>query len=109
MVWFRNDLRIDDQPALEAAYDNADEVYTAYCISEGVLEKTSLGFPRMGAHRLKFLIESVQDLQKNIRTLGGYLIVVQGNPANQIARIDKQLEVDCVYYSKEVCTEEILE
>jgi deoxyribodipyrimidine photo-lyase len=109
LVWFRNDLRIDDHPALEAAYDDADEVYTAYCLNEELFKISPLGFPRMGAHRRKFLIESVSDLQQKIHELGGHLIIVKGNPANLIADIAKRLGVDCVYYSKEVCTEEVME
>ena len=27
IIWFRNDLRIDDNPAMRVAYDNSTEVH----------------------------------------------------------------------------------
>ena len=39
IIWFRNDLRIDDNPALRTACDNSTEVHAIFLYSKYQLEK----------------------------------------------------------------------
>ena len=32
IIWFRNDLRMDDNPSLRAACDNSDEVHAIFLL-----------------------------------------------------------------------------
>ena len=34
LVWFRDDLRVDDNPALRAAAETGAQVLTLYCLDE---------------------------------------------------------------------------
>ena len=49
IVWFRNDLRLHDNEALQEALSNAEEVLPVYVFDERVFNgKTTFGFPKMG-------------------------------------------------------------
>ena len=36
LVWFRNDLRLDDNPALREAFINSDEIHAVYIFTRAV-------------------------------------------------------------------------
>lgn len=103
LVWLRNDLRLHDNTTIERAAAKADEIYFCYCLDEKLYSATPLGFDAMGPFRRKFLHESLIELKKNLIENGSDLIVVKGDVSKEIASVAKQLQVDSVYYSKEVC------
>ena len=39
LVWFRNDLRLEDNPALRNAFQESDEVHAIYIFSNKQLKK----------------------------------------------------------------------
>ena len=106
LVWFRNDLRLHDNPALHNALKKADKIVAVYCFDKRLLSKNSFSWNRTGDFRLKFLIESVHYLQKNISAQGGELILTIGNPEEEIARLAILYQVSSVYYNSEPCSEE---
>jgi len=56
--------------------------------------------------RAKFLIESVDDLRKNLKKIGGNLMIKVGNPEAEIKELVEKLNVEKVFAHKEVGTEE---
>lgn len=72
IVWFRNNLRLHDNEALLKAVDY-DDVIPLYVFDPHWVQPTSLGFPKTGGHRARFLIETVDTLRKNLRKLGSDL------------------------------------
>lgn len=75
IVWFRNDLRINDNSALNHAIDlinksSLDCIVPFYCFDkdrfDGVSREAKL--PRCGPFRRNFLIESVENLKHNLIT-----------------------------------------
>jgi len=107
IVWFRNDLRLHDNICLHNALKSANKVYPVYCFDPRHYEETSLGLPKTGAFRAKFILESVANLRQNLRDLGADLIIRQGHPENIIPSLAKELNAHIVYASKEVTTEEV--
>ena len=76
MHWFRKGLRLSDNPALVACLEQAPKnVYPVY-----VLDGNSYQLLRCTPLRANFLIECLQDLDKNLRTLGSRLYVLNGDP-----------------------------
>jgi deoxyribodipyrimidine photo-lyase len=72
LLWFRHDLRLDDQPALEAAA-RAGPVLPVF-----VDDRKSAGLrPRGGASRW-WLLRSLLALDAQLRALGGRLLVLEG-------------------------------
>ncbi|HOY20092.1 MAG TPA: deoxyribodipyrimidine photo-lyase, partial [Haliscomenobacter sp.] len=79
IVWFRQDLRLHDNEALQDALRNAYEVIPVYIFDERRFKgKTSFGFPKTGKYRAQFIIESVADLRHSLRKLNSDLIVRVG-------------------------------
>jgi deoxyribodipyrimidine photo-lyase len=109
IVWFRNDLRLHDNEAVSTALRMADEVIPVYVFDERtVTGQTRFGFPKIGRYRTKFILESVEDLRRNIQSLGGDLIVRIGKPEYILSELAKQLKANWVLCNRERTHEEVL-
>jgi len=77
IYWFRNDLRLHDQPVLKR-FEYAKDILLlpVFCFDERLFVKTELAFPKTGSFRTKFLIESVTNLKSNLHNLGSDLLVI---------------------------------
>jgi len=77
IVWFRGkDLRVHDHPALHRAAQGCQELVSVF-----VLEPAYFARPDgAGAvpHRIQFMLESLQELEANLKALGSDLLVVHG-------------------------------
>ena len=71
IVWFRKDLRIDDNPALHNALDNCEEVIGIYIFSE-LQWKTH----NESNVKLEFLLENLTFLEKSLSKLNIPLITI---------------------------------
>lgn len=71
IVWFRNDLRIHDHPALYAGMD--DQVIPVF-----LFDQTVLTSKRHSANRNRFLIQSLGDLRQSLQSVGSNLVVLDG-------------------------------
>ena len=108
IVWFRNDLRLHDNEALQDAMRNADEVIPIYVIDERTFKgKTSFGFPKTGKFRLQFILESLEDLRQNLRHRGSDLYVRMGKPEEIVAEIAQQAKTSWVFCNRERTAEEL--
>jgi deoxyribodipyrimidine photo-lyase len=106
LVWFRNDLRVNDNEILLEATRKADKVLPVYCFDPYYFTKNANGEPKTGSFRARFLLESVADLRKNLQALGSNLIIRVGNPAEIIPQLAEQYQVSEVYHHREVAYEE---
>jgi deoxyribodipyrimidine photo-lyase len=106
IVWFRNDLRISDNEALGRAIQSGSEIIPVYCFDPKMWIKTVLGFPKTGAFRTRFLIESVIDLRSSFRNLGADLIILQGNPEEKVIELAEKIQAKAIFFSREVTSEE---
>lgn len=108
IVWFRNDLRLHDNEALQDALRNVDEVIPIYVFDERVFRgKTTFGFPKTGKHRIKFILESIIDLRKNLRERGSDLFVRIGKPEEIITEIAQKVKSSWVFCNRERTDEEV--
>lgn len=106
IVWFKTDLRLEDNETLVKAIAQSDEVIPVYCFDDAHFETTSFGFKKTGSFRAQFLLESLQDLDKNLRDLGSELLILRGKPEVEIAKVVEQFKVSKVYAKREVAQEE---
>ena len=105
LFWFRNDLRLHDNEALFKAAQMG-EVIPVYIIDKRLFQNTSLGFPRTGKFRAKFLLESLTDLKQNLQKIGSDLIVKIGIPEEELFELAVKYNVEFVVASKEATQEE---
>jgi deoxyribodipyrimidine photo-lyase len=107
LLWHRNDLRLHDlQPLTQALQDSAS-VIPLYCFDDRQFGQTSFGFPKTGAFRAQFLLESVADLQQSYQARGSNLVVRRGLPEVIIPELVDRLKITDVYYHQEATGEEL--
>ena len=97
MHWFRKGLRLSDNPALVACLEQAPKnVYPVY-----VLDGNSYQLFRCTPLRANFLIECLQDLDKNLRTLGSRLYVLNGDPTVVLPEKWKEWEISDLSFEED--------
>lgn len=106
LVWFRNDLRTQDQAALKHALENHKSVIGVYCFDPRHFENTRFGFKKTGKYRAKFLIETIHNLKKNLKRLNIELLVYHERPEIAIPEITKDYNIVPIYAQKEWTQEE---
>ena len=74
LVWFRNDLRIDDNPALKQACCSSDEVYGLYIYSPDQLK-----LHNEANCKIQFMIENLKSLEESLNKLNIPLIIIASN------------------------------
>jgi len=107
LVWFKTNLRLLDNEALVAACEKASAVFPVYIIDDRMFQTQALGFPKTGAFRTRFLLESLHDLQSSLRQHEAGLLVFRGRPEEIIPRLALELKVSAVYAEREVTDEEL--
>jgi deoxyribodipyrimidine photo-lyase len=80
IVWFRDDLRLGDHPALHAAVDRGEPVVAVY-----VLDEESPGIRPLGGAAKWWLHHSLDSLAADLRELGVQLVLRRG-PAGRVIR-----------------------
>jgi deoxyribodipyrimidine photo-lyase len=107
LVWFRNDLRVQDNESLTNAIQENKTVIAVYCFDPRHFEKTSFGFKKTEKFRAKFLIESVSTLKQNLEKMNISLLVYHQKPEDVIPEIVAQNDITSVYFQEEWTTEEM--
>ena len=64
LVWFRSDLRIEDNPALKNSFKEYDEVHAIYIFSKNQLKKHN-----EANVKVEFLIKNLLLLEKKLNEL----------------------------------------
>lgn len=106
LVWFKTDLRIEDNETLVRAISQSQEIIPVYCLDESHFETTNFGFKKTGSFRAQFLLESLEDLDANLRKLGSGLLLVKGKPEIEIPKIVQEYKIQKVFAKREVAFEE---
>jgi deoxyribodipyrimidine photo-lyase len=108
IVWFKTDLRIHDNETLHEAIINSDEILPVYCFDEKQFEVTKFGFKKTGNYRAQFLLESLADLDNELRKLGSGLLILKGKVTDELYQIAKSYSASKIYAKKEIAYEEKL-
>ena len=81
LYWLRNDLRLHDNEVLTALPPTTTALLPVYCFDPVALGPDAyLDLPRLGVHRLPFLLETLADLQRQYAALGSGIHFVVGRP-----------------------------
>lgn len=107
LIWFRNDLRLHDHEPLTRAYRSGADIIPLYCLDPRQFGTTSFGFPKTGAFRGQFLLESLADLRTSLRSLGSDFVIRQGTPEAIIPELVQSLGINTVFFHQEIATEEV--
>lgn len=108
IVWFRSDLRLHDNEALNEACKHGDEIIPVFIFDERVFNGVSkIGIKKTAIHRARFIIESVRDLRESIRKKGSDLIVRFGKPEEIIYELARKYRTSFVFCNRERTQEEV--
>ncbi|MCK7591253.1 DASH family cryptochrome [Subsaxibacter sp. CAU 1640] len=107
LIWFRNDLRIHDNPVLTKAIASGNPLLAVFCFDPRHYEVTEYGFKKTQKYRAQFLIESSQDLKSSLKKIGISLLVFHDKPENVIPSLVSKYDIDEIYYQTEWTTEEV--
>jgi deoxyribodipyrimidine photo-lyase len=97
IVLFTRDLRIEDHPALAEACRVADRVVPLFVLDRSILEHRYAT-----PNRLAFLLEALTDLRRQLRRVGGDLIVRRGDPVEVVGSLVVHTGADAVFVSADV-------
>ncbi len=95
IVWFRNDLRLSDNPALLAAAASARRILPVY-----ILDDESAGDWAMGGASRWWLHHSLKALAADIEGLGGRLVLREGDAAAIIPDLVRESGAGAVYWNR---------
>lgn len=95
IYWFRRDLRVADNTALEIATQQGN-VVPVYFASDW---KGSHSWT--GPKRQQFLCASLSSLSKNIEALGGRLVIRRGDPVAGLRQLIKETGASAIFYNKD--------
>lgn len=109
LVWFRNDLRVNDNEVLKAACEQAEGVIGVYFFDPAFYEDStwdsSLGielpFTKTGSYRAQFIIESVTNLRENLLKQGIPLLVFYAAPHTIIPELVEKHSIENIYLQHE--------
>lgn len=97
IIWFTNDLRVDDHPGLAAATQQNDQVIAYYCFDPADYAVTTWGFRKTGDFRARFIAESLEELARGLSALGIELCYHQGDTAEGLAQLAEKHQAHRIY------------
>jgi deoxyribodipyrimidine photo-lyase len=97
VVLFNRDLRVHDHPALSAAARVADHVVPAFVWDDALL---SSGFA--APNRLRFLCDSLSDLDGALRTRGAGLVMRRGDVVREAVVLARDAGAEAIFTSDDV-------
>ncbi|TWO31694.1 DASH family cryptochrome [Seonamhaeicola sediminis] len=107
LVWFRNDLRVNDNMVLNAATKQHKHVIALYCFDPRHFKEEPFGFKKTEKFRAKFLIETVENLKQNLSDFNIELFIYLKQPETVIPKLIDQFNIDSIYLQKEWTSEEV--
>ena len=109
LVWFRNNMRVEDNSSLTKAINNSDNVIGFINIDPKNFLSTKYGFKKTEKYRAKFLLETISDLKSQLDKLNISLIITHKDFGQSINEIINQFEVTSIYTQTEWTRDELKE
>ena len=105
IIWFRNDLRLDDNPSLREACKNSSELHAIFLYSYDQLEKHN-----EANVKIDFLIKNLQCLNVSLQKLNIPLTIINSEGFEQdpdiILKLAKERNVEKVFINKQFGSDE---
>ena len=95
IVWFRQDLRLSDHPALAAALASGQPVIFLYVLDDETPSLWAMG----GASRW-WLHGSLERLGTSIEVLGAKLVLRRGRSLDMVAEVVREAKASAVYFTR---------
>ncbi|XP_039290665.1 cryptochrome-1 [Nilaparvata lugens] len=96
VLWFRHGLRFHDNPALHAAIQANYNFYPIF-----IFDGESAGTKVVGPNRMRFLLESLKDLDSQLQIVGQRLFVFKGSPVKIFEWMAKSLNMKTLCFEQD--------
>lgn len=97
LCWIRRDLRLNDHRAMYEASRVYDSFAVVFVFDTEILKHLS----NREDQRVTFILESLREIDNTLRKHGSRLIVLYGNPVEEIPKLAKKLSVDGVVAARD--------
>jgi deoxyribodipyrimidine photo-lyase len=95
IFWFREDLRLQDNPGLRAAVDSGQPVICLYILEEQFEPSQS-----MGDAALWWLHHSLSQLEASVSAAGGSLVLRRGDARKILPTVQQETGASAVYWNR---------
>lgn len=107
LVWFRNDVRVNDNAVLYEACKTQNKIIGVYCFNPKHFSIHKFGFRKTEKFRAKFLLESLTDLKSKLKALNIELLVYFDHPEIILPKVCETYQISNIYLQTEWTQEEI--
>ncbi|MEM7067060.1 MAG: FAD-binding domain-containing protein [Cyanobacteria bacterium P01_B01_bin.77] len=97
LFWHRRDLRISDNLGLAAARERSPKVLGVFCLDPAILEAGDVA-----PARVTYMIGCLAELQDRYQQAGSELLILKGNPVQEIPKLATALSATAVYWNRDV-------
>jgi len=95
LLWFTHNLRLDDNPAIEAALDS-EQLICLFVVEPSWFRANRYSLHSLGSHRRAFLQQTLDDLDAGLRQRGQRLLLWHDTPLETLTRLVPKAEVSRV-------------
>ena len=106
LIWFTNNLRAIDNKVLYEASKRSDSLIGYYNFDPLLFKRNIWGFKKTEKYRTKFLIESIDNLKKNLSQLNITLVIDFSEGFNKLFEVIGREKISSIYFQKEWTSEE---
>lgn len=96
IVWFRRDLRVQDQPALTAARQECSEVVPLFVFDEPLLQSH-----QFGSACVNFMLGCLEELASSLAGRGITFHWRRGDQVEQVVQAAREWSADVVYWNRD--------
>ena len=97
LYWFRNDLRLSDNPSLNLAIEKSEEILFAYNYDTSNDKESSWGFKKTSQHRKSFLFQGVSELKSELNQYGHSLNIYVDDSVTILNNLVKKYKIDTIF------------
>ena len=97
LFWHRRDLRLSDNLGLAAARDRSVRIVGLFCLDPALLQRDDVA-----PARVTYLVGCLAALQQRYQAAGSDLLILQGQPQQQIPQLAAALGAAAVYWNRDV-------
>ena len=94
VLLFTRDLRVHDHPGLVEAVGSGRAVVPLFVLDPHLITRSP--------NRSRFLMESLADLDRSLRARGARLVIREGDPGLEVARLAKEVGCNDVWVTRDV-------
>jgi deoxyribodipyrimidine photo-lyase len=96
IFWFRRDLRLEDNTALDAALRSGMPVLPVFIFDSNILDDLAKDDPRVS-----FIYSTLSDINDRLRKAGGGLHIIRGDPSTVWKKLIRDFNPGAVYFNRD--------